>query len=313
MTTTSAERRPVLAVVGPTATGKSELALTLCEELGGEVINADALQLYRGMDIGTAKLSVRERRGIAHHLLDVLDVTDEASVAVFQRDSREAVDAIQSRGLMPVLVGGSGLYVRAALDRLSIPPTDPTVRARLQEEADEQGVEETYAVLRRLDPVAAAAIEPRNVRRIVRALEVIELTGQAFSATMPERTYAEPTLAVGLDAGAAVIDQRIDVRVERMWEAGLLREVRQLVAQGLREGRTASRAIGYAQALGELDGELTTAEAVASTQVATRRFARRQRSWFRPDPRITWFDSATPHAEIVAWVRGTMRKDGSHD
>jgi tRNA dimethylallyltransferase len=280
------DARPVVAVVGPTATGKSGLALDLAERLGGEIVNADAMQLYRGMDIGTAKLSPTERRGIPHHQLDVLEVTDEASVAAYQRHARRDIEAVRARGALPVLVGGSGLYVRAALDELDIPPTDPAVRARLQTELDGLGVPALRARLLDVDPVAAAAIEPRNGRRIVRALEVVELTGQPFSATLPTRRHRQPTVLLGLALDRPALDERIDRRVVAMWEAGLLDEVQALLARGLREGRTASRALGYRQAVDQLDGRLTAAEAQEATARATRRYARRQESWFRADPRV---------------------------
>ncbi len=232
---------PVVAVVGATATGKSDLGVALALRLGGEVVSADALQLYRGMDVGTAKLTPDERRGVPHHQLDVLDVRDEASVAAYQREARADLDAVAARGRRPLLVGGSGLYVRAALDRLEIPPTDPAVRARLETELAEQGVEGLRARLAAADPAAAAAIEPRNGRRIVRALEVVELTGRPFSATMPTRELARPAVLLGLRADRADLDARIERRVDRMWEQGLLAEVERLVPLGLREGRTAAR------------------------------------------------------------------------
>ncbi|WP_462417249.1 tRNA (adenosine(37)-N6)-dimethylallyltransferase MiaA [Kytococcus sp. Marseille-QA3725] len=283
---------PVVAVVGQTATGKSDLGLALAERLDGEVVNSDASQLYRGMDIGTAKLSVAERRGVPHHQLDVLDVTQEATVARFQADGRADMAGIRARGRVPVVVGGTGLYVRALLDRLEIPPTDPAVRAALEERLEAEGVEALYAELQRRDAPAAAGIEPRNGRRVVRALEVIELTGRPFSSTMPTREFLVPTVLIGLRADDAVLHPRIDARVERMWEAGLLEEVRALDAAGLRAGpgRTARRAIGYSQALAQLDGEMTRVEAVADTQQGTRRLARRQRAWYRPDPRIHWLE-----------------------
>lgn len=292
------ERFPVVAVVGATATGKSDLAIDLVERLGteglrAEVVNADAMQLYRGMDIGTAKLTEAERRGVPHHLLDVLDVTQEASVAAYQRDSREVIGGIQGAGRIPLLVGGSGLYVRAALDRLEIPPTDPQVRASYQELLEDIGVARLYALLRDRDPAAAAAIEPRNGRRIVRALEVIELTGRPFSATMPRREYASPALQIGLRAERGALDARIEHRVERMWATGLPEEVRDLVSRGLREGPTASRAIGYEQALAQFDGRMSQEEAIAGTQLATRRYVRRQESWFGADPRVEWFTSGS--------------------
>ena len=304
----------VIAVVGPTATGKSELALDLAEAVGGEVVNADASQLYRGMDIGTAKLPADARRGIPHHQLDVLDVTEEASVAAYQQHARADVAAIVERGRHPIVVGGSGLYVRALLDRLEIPPTDPEVRARLQDEAVRLGTSALYARLRGQDTVAAEAIEPNNTRRVVRALEVIELTGRRFSATMPTREYVRPTVAVGLEVPRDVLDQRIAARVTRMWQDGLLDEVRSLEAMGLRRGRTASRALGYAQALAQLDGTMTREQAQEQTAALTRRFARRQESWFRPDPRITWLDKRGDGAAMraLALVRAAIGENERH-
>jgi tRNA dimethylallyltransferase len=304
----------IVGVVGPTATGKSDLALDLAEAVGGEVVGADASQLYRGMDIGTAKVPPAERRGIPHHQLDVLDVREEASVAAYQQASRADFAAIQRRGHHPVLAGGSGLYVRAALDVLEIPPTDPDVRARLEAEATAAGTPSTFARLERLDPEAARAMEPGNLRRIVRALEVIELTGRPFSATMPTRTFVQPTVLVGLRMPREHLDERIAARVRRMWEQGLVTEVRHLESMGLREGRTASRALGYAQALAEVDGTLTPAQAQEQTTALTRRFARRQESWFRPDPRITWLDALAPDVseQAVAVVRAAIRENGGH-
>lgn len=279
---------PVVAVVGATATGKSDLGLALAQRWGGEVINADASQLYRGMDIGTAKLTSQERAGVPHHQLDVLDVTQEASVADYQAGARADLVAIRSRGHVPVVVGGSGLYVRALLDRLEIPPTDPQVRARWEAELERVGVAELHARLTAADPEAAARIQPRNGRRIVRALEVIELTGRPFSATLPRREYAVPTVQIGLSAEREVLAERIAHRVDRMWERGLVEEVHALEGRGLREGRTASRAIGYAQVLAMLDGTLSEDAAREDTSNATRRLVRRQEAWFGPDPRITW-------------------------
>lgn len=285
---------PIVAVVGPTATGKSDLGVTLAERLGGEVVNTDASQLYRGMDIGTAKLTVAERRGVPHHQLDVLEVTEEASVAAYQQLSRADIEAIRSRGNVPVLVGGSGLYVRAATDVLEIPPTDAAVRGRLEAELAAAGTTPMYDRLRLADPEAAANILPSNGRRIVRALEVIELTGRPFSATMPRREFLEPTVLIGLDADRDVVDERIAHRTRAMWQLGLLDEVRGLEPLGLRDGRTATRAIGYAQALGQLEGELTQDEAIESTAQATRRLVRRQLSWFRADPRVIWLPHDAP-------------------
>lgn len=280
--------------MGATATGKSDLALALAERLGGEIVNADASQLYRGMDIGTAKLPIGARRGIAHHQIDVLEVTQEATVAAYQRAARLDLAGIRDRGGRPIVVGGSGLYVRALLDRLEIPPTDPTVRAQWERELAVRGVDALYVQLRDRDPVAAARIEPANGRRIVRALEVIELTGRPFSATMPTRELVEPTVLVGLRAERPKLDEKIAHRVQRMWDAGLVQEAAHLDTLGLRRGRTASRALGYAQALAQLDGEMTGVEAQQSTVVATRRFARRQDGWFGADPRIVWLPHDAP-------------------
>jgi tRNA dimethylallyltransferase len=289
--------RPVVAVVGATATGKSDLGVALAERLDGEVVNADAMQLYRGMDIGTAKLAPDQRRGVPHHQLDVLTVRDEASVAAYQRYSRIDIAGIRHRGRVPVVVGGSGLYVRAALDRLEIPPTDRGVRAGLEAEVAERGLDALRERLVRLDPVAAAAIEPNNGRRIVRALEVVALTGRPFSATMPTRNHLEPTVLLGLAADRPILDERIDRRVARMWREGLVDEAGRLLAAGLRDGRTSRKALGYRQALAQIDGTMTAQEAQLQTATATRRYARRQESWFRADPRVVWL----PHdaADLV--------------
>lgn len=304
----------LVAVVGATATGKSDLALALAGALGGEVVNADASQLYRGMDIGTAKVPVTERLGIPHHQLDVLDLRDVASVAAYQREARADLDAVVGRCHLPVLVGGSGLYVRAALDRLDIPPTDAGVRERLQERTDREGASAAHARLAELDPKAAAAILPTNARRIVRALEVIELTGRPFSASLPERVYRRPTLALGLTEDLDVLDERIEARVHRMWAAGLIEEVQELLDRGLREGPTSAKAVGYVQAIAQLDGVLTQDEAIAATTAATRRLARRQRSWFGPDERIRWLrppssDRDAWHEQVVAAVRAVLAGD----
>jgi tRNA dimethylallyltransferase len=285
---------PVVAVVGPTASGKSDLGVALARELGGEVVNTDSMQLYRGMDIGTAKLTEAERGGIPHHLLDVWDVRETASVAEYQRLARAVVDDLRARGVTPVLVGGSGLYVRAVLDDLDFPGTDEAVRARLEVELAEVGSGALHARLAELDPAAAAAILPSNGRRIVRALEVVEITGGRFAATLPELRDVYPSVQIGLDVPRPELDARIDLRVERMWDQGLVEEVRRLADEGLREGRTASRALGYAQVLRYLDGEWTQEQALAETQRATRRFARRQDTWFRRDPRITWIPYDAP-------------------
>ncbi|MGY1795954.1 tRNA (adenosine(37)-N6)-dimethylallyltransferase MiaA [Geodermatophilus sp. SYSU D00525] len=283
---------PVVAVVGPTATGKTALAVTLAQRLGGEVVNADSMQLYRGMDIGTAKPDLAERRGVPHHLLDVWSVRQAASVAEYARLARAEIDRLRASGVLPLLVGGSGLYVRAVLDDLDMPGTDPAVRARLQAELEESGPAAMHARLAAVDPAAAAAVLPSNGRRIVRALEVVEITGRPFRATLPEPRPHYPAVVVGLDREPAELDERVAVRVDRMWAAGFVAEVEALVAEGLREGPTASRALGYAQVLAQFDGELTPDEARERTVGTTRRFVRRQRSWFHRDATTTWFDAA---------------------
>ncbi|MGV1008913.1 MAG: tRNA (adenosine(37)-N6)-dimethylallyltransferase MiaA [Dermatophilaceae bacterium] len=304
MTRRPAGSCPVVAVVGPTATGKSALAVALARRLGGEVVNADAMALYRGMDIGTAKVSESDRFGVAHHQLDVLDVWQQASVAAYQRAAREDIEAILRRGAVPILAGGSGLYVRAALDRLDIPPTDEQLRASLQRELDLLGVQALRQRLARLDPQAARSIAPGNGRRIVRALEVVTLTGRPFRATMPQREYLRPTVTVGLSLRRDVLDERIGARVAWMWRAGLVQEVRGLLARGLAAGGTARKALGYAQAMAQLAGDLTAEEAVAQTSAATRRFARRQQSWFGADPRVHWVpaDAADLPERVLALV-----------
>lgn len=280
--------QPVIAVVGPTGSGKSDLGVNLALALNGEVINADALQFYRGMDIGTAKITMEERRGVPHHLLDTMDVTEEASVADFQIECRAAITDIHSRGKRAILVGGSGLYVRAALDVLEFPGTDPELRRHLEEEYETQGLAPLRARLEEVDPVSAARLG--DARRVVRALEVHGLTGRPFSSFMPQREYFQPALQIGLEVDREQLRHRLALRVHRMVEGGLRQEVERLEAIGLRKGKTASRALGYSQFLKVLDGELSTDAAAEETIVATRQFARRQLTWFRGDPRITWLD-----------------------
>jgi len=292
--------RPVIAVVGPTAAGKSDLSLVLARELDGEVVNADSMQLYRGMDIGTAKLAAAERAGIPHHVLDIWPVTQTAAVSEYQRLARAAIDDIRQRGRTPILVGGSGLYVRGALDNLEFPGTDPGLRASLEAELARVGPREMHARLAATDPAAAAAILPGNGRRIVRALEVIELSGRPFSAMLPEYESVYPAIQLGIRLPRAVLDQRVADRVARMWRLGLVDEVSGLVAAGLREGRTARAALGYAQVLRFLDGHWSLQEAAAQTVRATRRFVRRQESWFRRDPRITWLPGDSPDLASLA-------------
>jgi tRNA dimethylallyltransferase len=287
---------PVIAVIGPTGSGKSDLAVSLALELDGEVINADAMQFYRGMDIGTAKITAAERRGIPHHLLDTLDVTQEASVSDFQAQAREIMSDIHARGKRAILAGGSGLYVRAALDVLEFPGTDPVLRRQLEAELEHQGPQPLLARLREVDPVSAGRVS--DARRIIRALEVHQLTGRPFSSFMPQREYFQPAVQVGLQVDRDVLRERLAQRVHRMVDQGLLAEVRRLEAAGLRTGKTAPRALGYAQFLKVLDGVSTVAEAAEDTIVATRQFARRQLTWFRADPRISWLDGQDP--DLVA-------------
>jgi tRNA dimethylallyltransferase len=293
--TPAAGRPSLVAIVGPTASGKTSLAVEVAVRLGGEVVNADAFQLYRGMDVGTAKPTLAERRGVPHHLLDVLDVGDDATVAEYQRRASAALDDIEQRGRTAILAGGSGLYVRAVLDGLEIPPTDPGVRARLEAELSAVGAPALHERLARRDPDAAAAILATNGRRVVRALEVNELTGRPFRATLPDGDYVRPAVQVGLEISRHVLDVRIADRVHRMWREGFVDEVRRLEASGLRTARTASRALGYAQVLRMLAGELTEPEAIEDTITATRRFARRQESWFRRDRRVIWLPHEAAH------------------
>lgn len=288
----------VCAVVGPTASGKSDLALELAcvlpEALGasgaGEIVSADALQLYRGMDVGTAKTPVEERRGIAHHQIDVLDVRDEASVAAYQRHARADVASIHERGGVAVVAGGSGLYQRALLDVIEFPGTDPSVRARLEEAEGPLGSRGLHDRLSQLDPVSAQRIDPHNARRIIRALEVIELTGRPYSASMPRHEFVAPALMVALRRPMEELDERIALRTRAMMDGGLIEEVRGLIDVGLREAKTASRATGYSQALAVIDGQMSEDEAVESIALATRQLARRQVKWLRPDPRVHWLD-----------------------
>jgi tRNA dimethylallyltransferase len=284
-----------LAIVGPTGTGKSQLALDVAERLGGEIVNADAMQFYRGMDIGTAKLPVAQRRGIPHHQLDVLDVTETATVARYQDAAALDIEAIASRGRVPVLVGGSMLYIQSLLDDWSFPTTDPAVRAKWEQRLAEVGVGSLHAELADRDPAAAASILPTDGRRIVRALEVVELTGQPFAASAPViGTPRWDTVIVGLDCGTELLDERLARRTETMFTDGLVDEVVTLLGRGLRDGVTASRALGYAQVLADLDGGGNGDGAREPTFIGTRRYVRRQRSWFHRDHRIQWLDATDP-------------------
>jgi tRNA dimethylallyltransferase len=286
---------PLIVVLGPTATGKSDLGLALAARLGGEVVNADAMQLYRGLDVGTAKLTPAERRGVPHHLLDVLDVTETASVAAYQREARAVIERLLAEGRTPVLVGGSGLYVQAVVDELEFPGTDPELRAKLEAELVASGPAALHSRLAALDPAAAAAVLPSNGRRIVRALEVIALTGRPFPARLPDAGAPRyDAVLLGVDRATDELDVRIGRRVARMFAAGIVDETRELLRHGLRDGRTASRALGYQQVIAALDGVSNLSDAAAETVVATRRFVRRQRSWFRRDRRVRWLDAAAP-------------------
>ncbi|MEZ5150829.1 tRNA (adenosine(37)-N6)-dimethylallyltransferase MiaA [Rhodococcus zopfii] len=301
-----------VAVVGPTATGKSELGLDLAGALGGEIVNIDAMQQYRGMDIGTAKLTVAERRGIAHHQLDVLDVVETATVARYQEAAIADVEAIRARGAVPVVVGGSMMYVQSLLDEWEFPATDPQVRSKWEALLADGGLAAVHAALRQADPAAAATILPSDGRRMVRALEVVELTGRPFAASQPQRGKPRwGTVILGVDRDTTELDERIARRTDLMFERGLVDEVRGLLDHGLREGVTAKRAIGYAQVLEYLDGDCDLEHARERTFIGTRRYVRRQRSWFRRDPRINWLDGADPDLteaalRVVAASRGSI-------
>lgn len=301
--------RPI-AVIGPTGTGKSQLALQLAERLGGEIVNADAMQQYRGMDIGTAKVAVSQRLGIPHHQLDVLDVTDIATVARYQQAAVADVEGIADRGAVPLIVGGSMLYVQSLLDDWAFPATDPAVRARWEDRLAEVGAAALHAELSRRDPAAAGTILPTDGRRIVRALEVVELTGQPFAASAPNigRPPRWDTAIIGLDCDTEILDDRLARRTDTMFDTGLVEEVRGLLGDGLREGVTASRALGYAQVLDAIDAGGTPADidrARELTFIGTRRYVRRQRSWFRRDHRIRWLDGAADglaDAAVQQWL-----------
>ena len=297
---------PLIAVVGPTASGKTGLSLELARRLRGEIINADSMQLYRGMNIGTAKVTPEEAGGIPHHMINLLDVSEEASVADYQAQARSVIADIRRRGNTPILVGGSGLYVRAALDVIEFPPTDPQLRAQIQDQLEQEGPARLRKELRHQDPETAATI--KDDRRLVRALEVIRLTGRTFTSFMPQRVYEPsltPVVQLGLRVDRAVLHERIASRVEHMRTSGLLEEVRALDAAGLRSSKTAAAAIGYRQFLDVLDGLKEEPEAVEDTIVATRRFARRQETWFRADPRITWLPA--PDAQLAEHAMEAIR------
>ena len=300
----------VVVVLGPTGVGKSALSLDLAEAMGGEIVNADSMQLYRGLDIGTAKLPVAERRGIPHHLLDVWDLARLATVADYQQLARVAIADIQSRGRVPILVGGSGLYINAAVDAMEFPGVDPAIRAKWEAELERIGPEELHAVLALRDPAAAALMEPKNGRRTVRALEVIEITGKPYNAGLGVPASFLPTIRLGLRRPREQLDAIVAERVQHMWRAGWVDEVRELLAQGLAEAPTASRALGYSQITAMLAGDATEEQAVESTTIATRRFVRRQHSWFDRDERISWLDADVPVAnsgQVLAEALSVIR------
>jgi len=293
----------LIVICGATATGKSDLAVELAKELKGHIVNADSMQLYKGMDIGTAKLSVEERKGIPHYLIDVLSVREEASVAQYQIDARSIIDQLLEQSIPAIVVGGTGLYIKSILDDLNFPDTDPEVREKIAKQAEELGADVMHARLEKVDPAAAAALPKENVRRVVRALEVIELTGRPYTANLPRvgSTKYPHARQFGLVMERETLQERIDRRVERMWEEGLVREVRDLMAEGLLEGRTAQAALGYAQVIKFAQGLMTEEEAKEETKRATRQYARRQETWFSRDERITWIKKA-PVAELVERV-----------
>jgi tRNA dimethylallyltransferase len=304
----------LIAVVGATGTGKSELAIELAEAFArsgkkAEVVNADAMQLYRGMDIGTAKLSLSERRGIPHHLIDVLEITQESTAAEYQKLARAKILELQSSGVVPILVGGSMLYVAACLNNFEFPERDQELRAKLEQELTDNGPLHMHKKLAELDPIAASRIIPENGRRIVRALEIVMITGEPFAAALPDEIESwQPVLEFGLRMDREVLLPRLEQRVLKMWERGLVDEVEQLIDVGLRDSKTASVAIGYAQALGQLEGELTKQEAIASTVQLTQRYARRQVSWFKRDTRINWLEALD--ADLVHKALELVAKDG---
>ena len=291
----------IIVICGATATGKSDLAIALAQRFDGEIINADSMQIYKGMDIGTAKLSVDERQGVRHHLLDVLDVNQDATVAWYQKKARAAIDDIESRGKRPVIVGGTGLYIKSILDELNFPDTDPLVRHSLEIELERIGLNAIFERLEKLDPAAAIAIDRANARRVIRALEVIEITGKPFTANLPreESTRYPDARQFGLVMDRESLDVRISARVDRMWEQGFVAEVQSLLAAGITDARTAQLALGYSQIIAFLQGRMTEEQAREDTKRATRQYARRQETWFSRDARITWISPVQERFETV--------------
>lgn len=303
----------LIAVVGPTGAGKSDLGLHIAEQIiagGGkaEVVNTDSMQFYRGMNIGTAKLSLDERRGIEHHMLDVLDIKDESTAAEYQSQVRPLITELQDRGVTPILVGGSMLYIAAALNTFEFPERDEEIRAELEDELEKYGSHALHRKLAEIDPLAASRIDPENGRRVVRALEIVTITGEPFAAALPEKTESwQPVLEIGLNSDRAHLVERLARRVEKMWQQGIVAEAEALIPEGIREGKTSSRAIGYAQALAQLDGTYSEADAIAATTQLTQRYARRQMSWFRRDERIYWQDYQDPklNENVINLIRNT--------
>ena len=291
----------VIVICGATATGKSDLAVSLAKEIDGEVINADSMQLYKGMDIGTAKITVEERQGIPHHLMDLLDVTEDANVAWYQENAREKISEIHSRGKNAIIVGGTGLYIKAILDDLNFPDTDPVVRTALELEYATKGIGPLFERLEKLDPAAALAIDQANARRVIRALEVIEITGQPFTANLPrkESTKYPNALQFGLVMDREILSDVISSRVERMWEAGLVAEVERLIESGITRGTTAQKALGYSQVIAFKEGKISEEEAIDETKRATRQYARRQETWFSRDERINWISPIQNRIERI--------------
>lgn len=290
----------LVAVVGPTGSGKSELGLQLAEHLiarqrPAQIVNCDSMQFYRGMDIGTAKLSMDERRGVKHHMIDTLDIRDESTAAEYQQQVRPLIEELQAKSITPILVGGSMLYIAAALNTFEFPERDAELRQQLEVELEALGSHAMHRRIAELDPIAASRIDPLNGRRVVRALEILLITGEPFSAALPDENESwQPVLEIGLNSDRAHLVERLAKRVEKMWQQGLVDEAQSLISSGLREGKPSSMAIGYRQALAQLDGELSQQEAIDQTVQLTQRYARRQMSWFRRDERINWFDYQQP-------------------